>query len=48
MTFLIPSQARQSNLETLTMIHGTADALKTTRYQFRGYPNSYKTFSSTR
>jgi len=36
---------RKENLETLTIRHGTQDALKTSRYQFQGYPHAFKTYS---
>ncbi len=36
---------RKELLNELTATHGTVDALRSTRYQFQGYPSSYKSYS---
>jgi len=36
---------RKENLKSLTLTHGTADALRSTRYQFQGYPHTFKSYA---
>jgi len=38
---------RKDTLRALTAHYGTGDALKTSRYQFKGYPSHYKEFSES-
>ncbi|GAX76901.1 hypothetical protein CEUSTIGMA_g4347.t1 [Chlamydomonas eustigma] len=37
--------ARKENLKTLTLTHGTSDALRSSRYQFQGYPHTFKSYA---
>ena len=36
---------RKALLSELTSTHGTVDALRSTRYQFQGYPHAFKSYS---
>lgn len=36
---------RRAMLNELTATHGTEDALRSTRYQFQGYPHAFKSYA---
>ena len=38
-------ETRKATLVELTSTHGTADALRATRYQFQGYPHAFKSYA---
>ena len=38
-------ETRKATLTELTSTHGTADALRATRYQFQGYPHAFKSYA---
>ena len=40
-------KVRKDLLASLTQTHGTRDALRSTRYQFQGYPHAFKSYAPT-
>ena len=40
-------KVRKELLASLTETHGTQDALRSTRYQFQGYPHAFKSYAPT-